>query len=50
MLDNMKSELNILQITAHPNLVEVIELIQNQENIMIVSELCKGGDLYDRLN
>ena len=43
----MESELDILSKTDHPNIVRVIELLQDDANYYIVSELVAGGELYD---
>ena len=45
----MKSELKMIQVTSHPHIVPVIELLQDKQSIAIASEICKGGDLYNRL-
>lgn len=43
----MESELEILSKTDHPNIVRVIELLEDDCNYYIVSELVPGGELYD---
>ena len=45
----LKSEVNILQVTAHPNLMQVIELLETPDNYYLATELCMGGVLFDRL-
>ena len=42
----MEQELNVLQNTDHPNIVRVIELIQDDVNFYTVTELMTGGELY----
>ena len=46
LVDLMEQELNVLQNTDHPNIVRVIELIQDDVNFYTVTELMTGGELY----
>ena len=46
----MKSEFEILQKTAHPNIMRAIELLEDKDYFYIVTELLEGGELYDRLS
>lgn len=43
----MRNELCILKKLDHPNVVKIYEFYEDTYNIYIVSELCKGGELYD---
>ena len=47
LLDLMEQELEVLQKTNHPHIVRVFELLHDDVNFYIVSELITGGELYD---
>ena len=42
-------EIEILKSLDHPNIIRVIEIIEDTTKINIVTELCKGGELFDRI-
>ena len=42
-------EVNILSKLAHPNIMEIYEFYEDKANFYIVSELCKGGELFDAM-
>ena len=42
-------EVNILSKLAHPNIMEIYEFFEDKANFYIVSELCKGGELFDKI-
>ena len=39
----------MLQNVNHPNIVRVIDLFEDSVNFYIVTELMKGGELYDHM-
>ena len=41
----MEHEFNVLKIADHPNIVNLYELLEDDTNFYIVSELMRGGDL-----
>ena len=43
----MESELDVLSKTDHPYITRVIELLEDDLNYYIISELVPGGELYD---
>ena len=43
------NELSILSEKSHPRIMRIVELIEDNENYYIVSELLKGGELFKRL-
>lgn len=47
LVDLMEQELEVLQKTDHPHIVRVMELMEDDVNFYIVSELVTGGELYD---
>ena len=46
LTDLMNNELQVLEETSHPNIVRVYELLHDDDNIFIVSEYIKHGELY----
>ena len=49
LVDLMEQELEVLQKTDHPHMVRVFELLQDDTNFYIVTELVTGGELYDHI-
>ena len=47
--DLLFNELTLLYEKSHPNVIRIIDLVEDQENYYIVSELLKGGQLLKRL-
>lgn len=45
----MKNELTILGEKSHPNIIRIVDLIEDDDNYYVVSELVKGGELFKRL-
>ena len=45
----MVSELSILKKCSHPQIMRVVEMLEDHENFYIVSEILEGGELFDRL-
>ena len=41
------NEINILAKLSHPNIMQIFEIFDDNTNIYIVSEYCKGGELFD---
>jgi serine/threonine protein kinase len=41
--------MSILAEKAHPRIVRIVELIEDDENYYIVSEVLKGGELFKRI-
>ena len=39
----------ILGENSHPNIIRIIDLLEDTENYYVVSELVKGGELFKRL-
>ena len=39
----------MLKKVDHPNIIKIYEFFQNKENFFIVTELCTGGELYDKI-
>lgn len=45
----LMNELSILSEKSHPRIMRIVELVEDDENYYIVSELLKGGELFKRL-
>ena len=43
------SEVEILKALDHPNILKVFEVYEDSNQISIVTELCQGGELFDRI-
>ena len=44
------NEINILKSLDHPNIMKVYEYYNSEKVLSIVSELCTGGELYDKIS
>ena len=49
LVDLMEQELEVLQTTEHPHIVRAIELLEDEVNFYIISELVTGGELYEHM-
>jgi serine/threonine protein kinase len=45
----MANELDILAKTDHPHIVRTKEIIEDENNFYIISELVTGGELYNKI-
>jgi calcium-dependent protein kinase len=45
----VRNELNFMTQLDHPNILRVHEVFENSNSIYLVNELCKGGDMLERL-
>ena len=45
----IKNEISTVQTLVHPNIVQFKEMIEDGQYIRLVSELCKGGELFERI-
>jgi hypothetical protein len=48
-LIKLRGEVALLSQLDHPNIVKIIEAFEDDSHITIIMELCKGGELYDKL-
>ncbi|KDO53616.1 hypothetical protein CISIN_1g0074582mg, partial [Citrus sinensis] len=49
-IEDVRREVKILRaLTGHKNLVQFYDAYEDDDNIYIVMELCKGGELLDRI-
>ena len=49
-LDLMRSELETMEESDHPNVTQILQLLEDDENIYIVMELLTGGNLQEVFN
>ena len=45
----LKREVEIMKAVRHPNIIEVVEVFDEPDFLHIVTELCRGGELFDRI-
>ncbi|XP_073138416.1 CDPK-related protein kinase isoform X2 [Henckelia pumila] len=49
-IEDVRMEVKTLRaLTGHPNIVKFYEAFEDVDNVYIVTELCEGGDLLERL-
>jgi calcium-dependent protein kinase len=48
-LSVIKDEVAILKSLDHPNILRVLEYFEDSERIYIITELCTGGELFDKI-
>jgi len=48
-LEQQQNEIQILKMAQHPNICQMIDTFETRENIYIIIEFFKGGDLFDYL-
>jgi calcium-dependent protein kinase len=44
------NEINILKSLDHPNIIKVYEYYNTKRRLFIISELCTGGELFDKIS
>lgn len=45
-LELVKTEIDILKISQHPNIIKLYDIFENQDCIFIIMEYCEGSDLF----
>jgi len=45
----LRREVDILLDVDHPHIIKLYDVYEDEKNIYLVSELCSGGELYDRV-
>lgn len=48
-IDNLRKEVNIMAMLDHPNIIKLVDAFEDRKYLVIISELCSGGELYDHL-
>lgn len=47
---DVRREVEVLNLVSdHPNVAELVEVFEDSKAIYLVLELCKGGELFDRV-
>ena len=49
-MENIRNQINILKIATDEFVLKLLDIIENESYLYIMTELCKGGDLYSYLN
>ena len=47
--DTLRTEIAILKLVRHPNIVSFADMFETPKKIFIVMNLVNGGDLFDRI-
>jgi calcium-dependent protein kinase len=45
----MMNELGVLKKTNHPNIMNVVEILEDDRFYYVISEILEGGELFDRI-
>lgn len=48
-IEVLKREIEILKEVRHPNIIELIEVYEDERYLHLITELCTGGELFDRI-
>lgn len=48
-VDVLKREIALLKEVNHPNIIKLVEVHEDQKYLHLVTELCTGGELFDRI-
>ena len=47
--ESFKSEMAVLRKLDHPNILKLYEVFEDQKKYFLVTEYCKGGELFDEI-
>ncbi len=48
-IERLKAEIEILTEVDHPHIIKLVDVFEDVQNVYLVTELCTGGELYDRV-
>jgi Protein kinase domain len=48
-IEVLKREIEILKEVNHPNIIKLIEVYEDERYLHLITELCTGGELFDRI-
>ena len=46
----MNEEFLFLKVLDHPNILRLIEVFKDEDNFFLVTELCRGTDMVNKIN
>jgi calcium-dependent protein kinase len=49
-MELLLTEISILSKLTHPSIMQIYEVFEDNANVYIVSEFCKGGELFDMIS
>ena len=49
-MEKFKNEIKVLQQLDHPSVLKLFEYFEDSKNMWLVTELCRGGELFDRIS
>ncbi|CAK79730.1 unnamed protein product (macronuclear) [Paramecium tetraurelia] len=47
--ERLLSEITIMELLDHPNILRVFETFEDEENLYMILEICQGGDVFDKV-
>lgn len=48
-LKYLRNEISILKSLDHPHIIKFVDLYEDRSRLFLVTELCRGGELFDRI-
>jgi calcium-dependent protein kinase len=48
-MEKLLKEVTILKALDHPNIIRIYEVFKNKNKLYLVTELCRGGELFERI-
>lgn len=48
-IEVLKREIEILKEVKHPHIIELVEVYEDERYLHLITELCTGGELFDRI-
>lgn len=48
-IEVLKREVALLKECEHPNIIQLVEVHEDQKYLHLITELCTGGELFDRI-
>jgi len=47
--ERFQTEVEILKTLDHPNIIKLYEYFEDTKNVYLITEICKGGELFDKI-
>jgi calcium-dependent protein kinase len=48
-IEVLKREIQILREVKHPHIIELVDVFEDERYLHLITELCTGGELFDRI-